>query len=104
MRPEGIIPDAVTLACMLKASCSIGACGKGHEVHAQIAETGLLEADVVVGTVLVDMYVKCGLLGRVQELFDELVIRDVVTWNALITGYMQQGLADEALSCFERMR
>eukprot|EP00250_Pteridium_aquilinum_P021062 c25021_g11_i1 orf=1-684(-) len=104
MRHEGVTANAITLAYMLKACGCIRACGKGQEIHAQIAKDGLLEADIVVGTALVDMYVKCGLLGRAQEVFDELVIRDVITWNTLITGYSHQGNAEEVFNCFERMQ
>ena len=50
------------------------------------------------------MYAKCGMLDRSQELFDELLVRNVVSWNALIDGYAHQGKSKEALIHFERMQ
>lgn len=63
-----------------------------------------MERDNVVGTALVDMYAKCGALGKAQKVFDKLPTRNLVTWNALIAGYAQHMLGDEAWSCFEQMR
>ena len=53
---------------------------------------------------MVDMYVKCGAPKKAQEVFNELPIRDDVSWNALISGYVQHGLGDEALKCFDLMK
>lgn len=104
MQGEGIFPDKVTFSCILKACGSIGALDKGQEVHAQVVKEGLLDNCPVIGNALVDMYVKCGLLGRAQDIFDELPTLDVVTWTALITGYVLQGHGEVALRCYERMQ
>ncbi|KAL6226388.1 hypothetical protein ACLB2K_000350 [Fragaria x ananassa] len=37
-------------------------------------------------------------------LFDEILIRDAVCWNAMISGYVQSGIFGEALGLFEEMR
>eukprot|EP00250_Pteridium_aquilinum_P034829 c8177_g1_i1 orf=2-427(+) len=50
------------------------------------------------------MYAKCGVLAKAQEVFDELPVRDTLTWTALITGYAQQGETENALYYFDRMR
>ena len=69
---------------------------------------GLLEADIekdiVLGTALVDMYAKCGVLVKAQKLHEELRIRNVISWSALIAGYAEQGQYDEVLSSFEHMQ
>ena len=103
MQSEGISPNVVTLLLILKACGNIGAINKGKQIHEEIIRNGLLENDVVLGTALVDMYAKCGELAKAQKLLEELPFRDVVTWSALISGYAQQGHANEALNCFERM-
>eukprot|EP00250_Pteridium_aquilinum_P019894 c24620_g21_i2 orf=2-262(+) len=50
------------------------------------------------------MYAKCGALEEAQQVFDGFPNRDIVSWNALITGFVQQGLAEKALSYFEWMQ
>ena len=50
------------------------------------------------------MYGKCGLLLEMREIFEELALRDVVTWTALIAGYAEYGPAEEALKCYDEMQ
>ncbi|KAH7294405.1 hypothetical protein KP509_28G069900 [Ceratopteris richardii] len=104
MQSDSIPPDEVTFTCLLKASGSIGAVVRGEEVHDEIVRRGLFGKDIVLGNALVDMYAKCGILSKAQEIFDELPSTNVVSWNALIGGYAQHGHGKEALSCFEAMQ
>ncbi|KAH7307843.1 hypothetical protein KP509_22G079900 [Ceratopteris richardii] len=104
MQGAGLSPDAVTFACILKACGSIGAADKGERIHDEIAYQGLLESDVVLGTALVDMYAKCGALGKAQQVFQKLFSRNVITWSALITGYCQHGEGAKAFECYEQMQ
>jgi pentatricopeptide repeat protein len=48
--------------------------------------------------------VKCGVLEKAREVLEELPARNVVSWNALISGYTQQGYGYEALRCLEKMQ
>lgn len=34
------------------------------------------------------MYVKCGSLGEVQEVFDNIIEKNVVIWNVMINVYV----------------
>ena len=62
------------------------------------------EHDVVVGNSLVDMYGKLCHMKESNLIFQSLGSRDIMSWNALITGYAQQGQSHEALNCFEQMQ
>ncbi|KAI5069848.1 hypothetical protein GOP47_0016149 [Adiantum capillus-veneris] len=104
MQHEGFPPNDVTFICILKACGSIGAADKGQQIHNQIKREGFLVKDVAVGNALVDMYAKCGALSKAARVLDELPIRDVVSWSALIAGYAQQAQGVEALNCLERMQ
>ncbi|KAI5083629.1 hypothetical protein GOP47_0003372 [Adiantum capillus-veneris] len=104
MQSEGLSPDAITYACILKACGSTQDADIGIKIHADIVSQGMLKEDVVLGNALVDMYAKCGLLRKAQSVLEELHVRDVVSWNALIAGYAQQGQGKEALDCFQQMR
>ena len=104
MQTEGLSPNAVTFICILKACGSIGAIGKGKQIHEEIVSKGILGEYFELSNALVDMYAKCGVLAKAQEVLDELDIRVVISWNALIAGYAQQGKVHEALCCFEEMQ
>lgn len=103
MQQEGIPVDTVTFACSLKACGSIGAIKKGHKLHAQIMKRGL-QTDLIVSNSLIDMYGKSGALPEAQMVLDKLPFRNVVSWNALIAGYVEHEHGVEALSCFKRMQ
>ena len=104
MQSEGILPDVVPYICVLKACGKIGAMDKGQRIHEQIISRSLLGKDAILGNALLDMYIKCGMLGKAQELLEKLPVRDEVTWSSLILGYAEQEQGHEALNCFEKMQ
>lgn len=76
---------------------------QGKLIHATIIECGL-ESDVFVGNALIDMYAKCGTLGDACDVFEKLHVRDVVSWNAMIAGYANNGQYKSAEQLFETMQ
>ena len=101
---KAINPNAITYVCMLKACGSIGSLKLGEEIHEEVNRRGLLQTDVVLGTALVDMYAKCGMLEKAQEVFEDLPNRNVVTWSAMIGGYTLHGNHEAALQSFKDMK
>eukprot|EP00250_Pteridium_aquilinum_P017875 c23816_g2_i1 orf=125-493(+) len=104
MQLKGILPDAITFACTLKACGRSRAAEIGCQIHVECARKGLLETDALLGSSLVDMYIRCGLLANAQEVFDRLLVQDAVSWTTLIAGYAHHDHAVEALTCFEQMQ
>lgn len=102
MRPQGVRPDKIILSTLLKACCTVMALDLGELIHAEIVNLGL-ESNVFLGSGLIAMYAKCGDLHTACQIFDELPIRNVVLWNALITGHMQNGYVHEAFLLFQQM-
>jgi pentatricopeptide repeat protein len=49
------------------------------------------------------MYCKCGDLKDAFRIFDQFSNKDVVSWNSMIAGYAQHGLAMQAIELFELM-
>ena len=87
----------------LKACAKTGNIVKGQEIHIDIIREGFLEENNAIGNSLVDMYVKCGMFEDAQDVFEELLVQDVVSWNALLSGYEQLGKDESAFSLFEKM-
>ncbi|KAH7285817.1 hypothetical protein KP509_33G047500, partial [Ceratopteris richardii] len=104
MQSIGLVPNAVTFACILKACANMGSAERGIALHTEIMRKGLLGDDIVLGNALMDMYFKSGLPFKAKEVFDELPFHDVVSWNALISGYAQFERNEDALDCFEKMQ
>ncbi|KAJ7527644.1 hypothetical protein O6H91_16G064700 [Diphasiastrum complanatum] len=102
MKQAGFAPDKVLFVLLLKACASLAALKQGKQLHSEIIKRGF-QSDVVVTSTLVDMYAKCGCTEDARELFDNMSERNVVSWTAMIAGYAQNGLAQEALALFEQM-
>ena len=69
----------------MKACGCIGTIAQGIELHNDIEKAGLLR-NVSLGTALIEMYVKCGSLEKAQAMFNQLPSKDVIIWNALMSG------------------
>eukprot|EP00253_Pinus_taeda_P035258 PITA_35258 len=103
MQFSQVTPNLVTMVSLLPAFACSADPEQGKRVHEYIIRSGL-ESDVSVGTALVDMYAKCGNIEVAARLFDKISKRDVVTWNAMIAGYAQNGHAAKALTLFHEMQ
>lgn len=102
---EGLRPDKVTLGSVLSGCARMGSLGLlvGRSIHGFTAKNGW-ELSVDLGTVLVDMYAKCGFLKSAFRVFDLMQEKNVASWTALICGSAQHGYGKEALSMFELMQ
>eukprot|EP00250_Pteridium_aquilinum_P004822 c15019_g1_i2 orf=717-1601(+) len=103
-RSEFLRPNDRSFVALLKACTKLRALEMGLELHADIARLGLLEKNPFAGSTLVGMYVKCGSLAKATQVFDRLEGQDVVSWTALITGYVEHGRFENALQCYEQMQ
>ena len=68
----------------------------GGKIHDRIMSMKLLEGDIVHGTTLVDMYVKCGMLANEEKVLKGRLDRNIVSWNVLIVGYIKHNQVHEA--------
>ncbi|KAF8377115.1 hypothetical protein HHK36_030488 [Tetracentron sinense] len=96
-------PDALTCSFALKACARVLALLEAKQIHSQLLRFGF-QADVLLITTLLDVYAKAGDLDCAEQLFDEMGLRDVATWNALIAGLAQGSRPRDALALFSRMR
>ncbi|KAI5057848.1 hypothetical protein GOP47_0027863 [Adiantum capillus-veneris] len=103
MQIEGVPPDPMLLVCGLRACCSSRRLDKGLMLH-EVIVTEKFEKHVFLGSTLVDMYIKCGMLAEAQDVFESLETKDVVSWTVIISGYVEHNMDKEALVYLERMQ
>ncbi|CAN6451531.1 unnamed protein product [Victoria cruziana] len=105
IRDKGELGDSFTYAFLLKACADAHATDGGIQVHCQTIQLGF-ESHLYVQTTLVNMYASCGVGGSLycaRQVFDDMSIRSVVTWNALIAGLAKWGDVDAARLLFDEM-
>ncbi|KAJ6302939.1 hypothetical protein OIU77_016934 [Salix suchowensis] len=103
MESIGISPNNTTLPLIFKACSRLNDVERGKRVHSSIQGTSLIK-DVRVGTAVVDFYCKCGLLEEANNLFGKMTQRDLVLWNAMISGFVGCGFYGTAIGLFRKMR
>ncbi|XP_065867078.1 pentatricopeptide repeat-containing protein At5g39350-like [Euphorbia lathyris] len=103
MESLGVAPHAATLPLVFKACTRLHAFERGKRIHRSIEETNLI-GDVRIGTAVVDFYCKCGHLGEADKVFDKITERDLVLWNALMSGYVGCGYYEGAIRLIREMQ
>ncbi|XP_042383489.1 pentatricopeptide repeat-containing protein At4g39530-like [Zingiber officinale] len=103
MHECGAVPDKFTFPSVIKACLALEAEGGIQLLHGLIIKHGF-GRDVVVGTALVDVYANLGCLEDAETAFSEVDGVNVVTWNAIISGYVGALSWEEAWNSFHRMQ
>ncbi|GMP94926.1 hypothetical protein CsSME_00044181 [Camellia sinensis var. sinensis] len=94
--------DEFSSSSALKAVASWVAIEQGKPLHAHVIKSGF-ECTVYVGSALIDMYAKCGMVKDACKLFLKMHEKNVVSWNSMIMGYAQNGSFKEAMLLFQEM-
>ncbi|KAG5061929.1 hypothetical protein JHK85_003112 [Glycine max] len=93
-------PNSVTIACML----GVPRVGANHVemMHCCAVKLGV-EFDAYVATSLVTAYCKCGEVVSASKVFEELPVKSVVSYNAFVSGLLQNGVPRLVLDVFKEM-
>ncbi|KAL6996539.1 Pentatricopeptide repeat-containing protein, chloroplastic [Sarracenia purpurea var. burkii] len=99
----GFKPDVYTFPCVLRTCGGVPDLPRGREVHVHVIRYGF-ESDIDVLNALITMYMKCGDFFSARVVFDGMTRRDRISWNAMISGYFENGECMEGLKLFFMMR
>ncbi|VAI90654.1 unnamed protein product [Triticum turgidum subsp. durum] len=95
-------PDHLTFPFLLKACACLQERGYGDSVLGHVFRLGF-HADVFVVNAAVHFLAVRASMAEARRLFDQMLVRDLVSWNTLIGGYVRRGVPGEALELFWRM-
>lgn len=101
-RLSGVVADAFTVASVLPACGGLMEVEQGQIVHGLVEKSGVM-GDMAVSNGLLSMYFKFERLLDGQRIFDEMICRDIVTWNIIICGFSHSGLYQESIKLFQEM-
>lgn len=103
MQAVRVKPDKFTFTTILGVCSKLVALEQGKEIHTSIVESGFY-SDVVVKTALMNMYNKCGNVEEARKVFDDMPERDAISWNTMISAYVQNGHSSLALKLYRKMQ
>ncbi|KAL5543101.1 hypothetical protein UlMin_010811 [Ulmus minor] len=97
-------PDEFILGSILNCCASTAGYHLTKTVHSLVIKMGF-EAQVFVGSGIMDAYAKCGDIEIARLAFTHLIgSNDVVVYNTMIMAFTHHGLVEEAMVIFERMK
>ncbi|XWS67744.1 hypothetical protein CRYUN_Cryun04dG0031700 [Craigia yunnanensis] len=103
MKGSEVSYDAIVVMNLVSACAILGDLRKGKQTHAQAVVCGFVSELPLVNSIMA-MYSKCGDLDSSRTLFDQSNKKSLVSWAAMISGYVQNGFSREALNLFFKVR
>lgn len=103
MQSKDIEMDQYTFSSILSGIANLAALKWGLSIHCCTVKYGL-DKSLVVGSALIDMYSKCGQVKNAEMLFQTLPRKNLVTWNAMISGFAHNGNFTEVIKLFQQLK
>uniref|UniRef100_A0A2N9HD66 Pentacotripeptide-repeat region of PRORP domain-containing protein n=1 Tax=Fagus sylvatica TaxID=28930 RepID=A0A2N9HD66_FAGSY len=85
---EGLEINEYTMINVLSSIAGSRLLNSGRQVQALCQKVGLLQV-ICVCNALVSMFGKCGQMDDARRIFDDMLQRDSVSWNSLISGILE---------------
>ncbi|KAL9678782.1 hypothetical protein QQ045_016632 [Rhodiola kirilowii] len=103
LRESGIQIDGFVISSLMGVFADFALVDQGKQTHCYAMKLpfGL---DLSVSNSIVDMYLKCGLVEEAEQHFNEMTVKNVVSWTVMITGYGKHGIGEKAVRLFHRMQ
>ncbi|KAL5796635.1 hypothetical protein ACOSQ2_001455 [Xanthoceras sorbifolium] len=98
VQTKGMDVDAMMIGSILLACSGLKCLSQVKEIHGYITRKGL--SDLVLQNAIVDVYGECGNIHYARRMFEFIEVKDVVSWTSMISSYVHNGLANEALELF----
>ncbi|KAK1360340.1 Pentatricopeptide repeat-containing protein [Heracleum sosnowskyi] len=103
MKIKGVIGDKFTYPFVIRACNDLLEQCRGRCVHGEVLKVGL-EVDVFVGTSLIEFYSGFESMRYAYKVFNELVVKDMVAWTAILYGFVSKfGDMERGRELFNRM-
>ncbi|WOG83126.1 hypothetical protein DCAR_0102300 [Daucus carota subsp. sativus] len=95
--------ESQTYRLLLQECIFKGDYSKGRRIHAQMVVVGFVPDEFLKVKLLI-LYAKSGNLDTAHILFDQLREKTLISWNAMIAGYVQNSLEVVGLNLYHSMR
>ncbi|KAK9748177.1 hypothetical protein RND81_02G041200 [Saponaria officinalis] len=103
MKSLRLQPDLFCLNSLILACSKLRLFSSGREIHGFVLRNGL-DKDSFINVSLLSLYFLCDKSHYARSLFDRIENKNLVSWNAMISGFTQTGSPVEALDVFRALR
>ncbi|XP_057464906.1 pentatricopeptide repeat-containing protein At3g57430, chloroplastic-like [Actinidia eriantha] len=100
---SGVFPNTTTMSSVLSACVDCKAFSDKEGMHGYVVKFGF-GTDMYVQNALMDMYSRMGKIEVSKHIFNSMEIRDIVSWNTMITAYVTCGCHGNALVLLNEMQ
>ncbi|WCJ25623.1 Tetratricopeptide repeat (TPR)-like superfamily protein [Euphorbia peplus] len=98
-----LCPNATTMSSIVPAIARSEAFSDKLGMHGYVIKQGLGN-DRFVQNALMDMYSRMGKMDISKTIFNSMEVRDIVSWNTMITAYVISGCYSDALQMLHEMQ
>ncbi|CAH1426479.1 unnamed protein product [Lactuca virosa] len=103
MNHIGVTFDAVTFTSALAHCADCEEFLFGIQLHSLVLKTGM-QSEGFIANALITLYSKWERIVDAEKVFDEMPMKDLVSWNAMLSGYSQEGsYGEQAITVFIHM-
>lgn len=99
---KNIRPTEYTLSCLLSSVSIFLPVEVGNQIHALVLKLGF-ESDAVVANSVVDMYAKFGFIDYALSIFNEMKVKDLISWNTIMMGLTYNGRVSVTMYLFKEL-
>ncbi|KAK1408614.1 hypothetical protein QVD17_40542 [Tagetes erecta] len=103
MWSDGFKADAMTITAILPVYYEIASLREGKQIHGYVVKLGICSNTYVLNS-LTYMYSRCGDLVSARDVFDGILLKDVISWNSIIMAYAIHGYGEISVSLFSEMK
>uniref|UniRef100_A0A0E0D523 PROP1-like PPR domain-containing protein n=1 Tax=Oryza meridionalis TaxID=40149 RepID=A0A0E0D523_9ORYZ len=99
----GVSPNEITLVSVIKACIGAGEFDLAMSIVGLAMKSNLLDKNLGVRNSLITLYLRKGEANAARRVFDEMEVRDVVSWTALLDVYAELGDLEGARRVLDEM-
>ncbi|XP_058074299.1 pentatricopeptide repeat-containing protein At3g12770-like [Magnolia sinica] len=105
MRFSDVEPNCTTFSSVIPACGRLSGVQLGQAIHGHVIKSGEdVCGDVSVNSSLVFMYSKCHDMDSAGWVFESMPERNVISWNSILSGYVQNNQEGKAWELFKQMQ
>ncbi|XP_022730812.1 pentatricopeptide repeat-containing protein At3g49170, chloroplastic-like [Durio zibethinus] len=97
-----LAPNEYLFSSAITACANLVLLGEGRQIHAQSVKYGYASVSFVSNS-LISMYMKCGHSSDALSVYSRALEPNVVSYNAIITGFIENQQHEKGFEVFKRM-